>query len=1026
MTQSVQVNPKLPDLGAPFLYSSQEEADQQGSYSVQTPYGFQLDLDFLKYVEEIESGHHVRRAPVNSRRSSRGVKVSQRSPSVGGRASGWTSTESLSSPASEDGRVPPPPPPRNRIGSAPSEGQLLSSLSVLSPPLSAGAKVPPPPPLRNSRVERTLLETSLRLQQEQSHQHQNGTRFQLSDPPKQNPRTAPTHVTPASAAASVDGQLLHLSSASPSPSQSSLHRPSPHTSGKSTPASSTGMATLPPNQLQTVREQMATALKQLKEMEERVKGVPVLEREVAKLQAEKDMLLLALQEKKTLVAQQQATTVVSSTNTTTLDAGTWSQERPILSPKCPRCTKSPCKLGDLRKLTEKFEGKTEKDGARSEKVPEKVVEKKSVAIGDDMLLDAGVFYYSLGTKDASEGTLQMDVCEKGMATEAPAIREEGVQAVVETEEASVWVMESQLGLSSDAQREIDTLQDNIKFQQESISVLEGRLGQADEVLAVLKAQENERKSKATSDKGVLVKPDSAHAQVGTEASTMSAPASQNVAVSCCPEVVDACVGEDLRAGYYDQSTQTDSVEIPAEAESTPVVLVSTGSQWENLYMEEDIEQKAPVTALKRRQTTIAEYKVNPGKETVSLPKGKGVKEEEMAPSTPTTATTVGSMLKSIMKKKDGSSSSESRSSGKKSLQFVGILNGGYESTSSEEEEDDDEEEGSSSGGSEVGDCSDGSDDEDAAAALEETSDEERSMNMDDTDSDDVALAAGTGATEEIPDKVKEKFELSAKMREACLILKNHLNDDVKTLKSKEVISSTHTVQLEWFRISSAKLAQQPRVSDYLMAFTEVSSALLAHVVNITDGNGNTALHYSVSHSNFTVVGLLLDTGMCCVDKQNKAGYTAIMLAALSAVKEEDDMVVVRKLFSQGNVNAKASQAGQTWLMLAVSHGRQEMVRALLDCGADVNVQDDEGSTALMCASEHGRAEIVSLLLDQPGCDISIVDNDGSNALSIALEASHNDTAVLLYAHMNYAKAQTAGTTKTRSPTSPQKTWPAAE
>lgn len=62
------------------------------------------------------------------------------------------------------------------------------------------------------------------------------------------------------------------------------------------------------------------------------------------------------------------------------------------------------------------------------------------------------------------------------------------------------------------------------------------------------------------------------------------------------------------------------------------------------------------------------------------------------------------------------------------------------------------------------------------------------------------------------------------------------------------------------------------------------------------------------------------------------------------------------------------------MMLAVSHGRQEMVRALLECGADVNVQDDEGSTALMCASEHGRAEIVKLLLEQPGCDISIVDN----------------------------------------------------
>lgn len=35
--------------------------------------------------------------------------------------------------------------------------------------------------------------------------------------------------------------------------------------------------------------------------------------------------------------------------------------------------------------------------------------------------------------------------------------------------------------------------------------------------------------------------------------------------------------------------------------------------------------------------------------------------------------------------------------------------------------------------------------------------------------------------------VFHRFELSSKMREACLILKNHLNDDIKTLKSKEVV-----------------------------------------------------------------------------------------------------------------------------------------------------------------------------------------------------------------------------------------------
>lgn len=32
-----------------------------------------------------------------------------------------------------------------------------------------------------------------------------------------------------------------------------------------------------------------------------------------------------------------------------------------------------------------------------------------------------------------------------------------------------------------------------------------------------------------------------------------------------------------------------------------------------------------------------------------------------------------------------------------------------------------------------------------------------------------------------------RFELSMKMREACLILKNHLNDDAKAMKSKEVV-----------------------------------------------------------------------------------------------------------------------------------------------------------------------------------------------------------------------------------------------
>ncbi|XP_030113678.4 KN motif and ankyrin repeat domain-containing protein 1 isoform X4 [Taeniopygia guttata] len=261
------------------------------------------------------------------------------------------------------------------------------------------------------------------------------------------------------------------------------------------------------------------------------------------------------------------------------------------------------------------------------------------------------------------------------------------------------------------------------------------------------------------------------------------------------------------------------------------------------------------------------------------------------------------------------------------------------------------------------------------------------------------------------------YELSEKMLSACNLLRNNI-DDPKALTNKDVRFCLNTIQHEWFRVSSQKSALPEMVGDYITAFEEISPAVLRHIINMADGNGNTALHYSVSHSNFEIVKLLLDANVCNVNHQNKAGYTPIMLAALAAVEAEKDMRIVEELFSCGDVNAKASQAGQTALMLAVSHGRIDMVKALLACGADVNIQDDEGSTALMCASEHGHVEIVKLLLAQPGCNSTLEDNDGSTALSIALEAGHKDIAVLLYAHVNFSKTQSPGTPRLSRRTSP--------
>ncbi|XP_037536781.1 KN motif and ankyrin repeat domain-containing protein 1a isoform X3 [Nematolebias whitei] len=355
-------------------------------------------------------------------------------------------------------------------------------------------------------------------------------------------------------------------------------------------------------------------------------------------------------------------------------------------------------------------------------------------------------------------------------------------------------------------------------------------------------------------------------------------------------------------------------------------------------------------------------------------------------------------LKSIMKKKDGQADPNGT---KKNLQFVGV-NGGYETTSSDDSssedssssEDEDDEKDEDEYGDEGG-RSDGEEFQNKGA--EEVKDDE----------------------ERLKDK-RERFQLSDKMLSACNVLLTSLSDS-KAVSGKDLRACLNTVQHEWFRASSQKAASASMVEDYLVAFEAVSPAVLRHIANMADGNGNTALHYSVSHSNFQVVKQLLDADVCNVNQQNKAGYTPIMLAALAAVETTKDMSIVEELFSKGDVNARASQAGQTGLMLAVSHGRMDMVRALLAHSADVNIQDDEGSTALMCASEHGHVEIVKLLLAQPGCDATLSDGDGSNALSIALEAGHKDIAVLLYAHVNFSKAQSPGTPRLSRKTSPSPT-----
>ena len=72
--------------------------------------------------------------------------------------------------------------------------------------------------------------------------------------------------------------------------------------------------------------------------------------------------------------------------------------------------------------------------------------------------------------------------------------------------------------------------------------------------------------------------------------------------------------------------------------------------------------------------------------------------------------------------------------------------------------------------------------------------------------------------------------------------------------------SLNTISQEWFRVSSRKSSSPAVVATYLRGVQPHSPHLLKLLVNLVDGNGNTALHYSVSHSSFSIVRLLLETG----------------------------------------------------------------------------------------------------------------------------------------------------------------------
>lgn len=121
-----------------------------------------------------------------------------------------------------------------------------------------------------------------------------------------------------------------------------------------------------------------------------------------------------------------------------------------------------------------------------------------------------------------------------------------------------------------------------------------------------------------------------------------------------------------------------------------------------------------------------------------------------------------------------------------------------------------------------------------------------------------------------------------------------------------------------------------------------------------DGRGYTPMMVAVFHEQLPVVEALLehDAHACASDIQ---GNTPLMTAVYQGSAE-----IAKRLIPLCHVDQR-NRAGQTALMIAALSGQIEAAKWLLDAGADTGIVNSRGETVGSIAVRQGNVELVELL-----------------------------------------------------------------
>lgn len=109
---------------------------------------------------------------------------------------------------------------------------------------------------------------------------------------------------------------------------------------------------------------------------------------------------------------------------------------------------------------------------------------------------------------------------------------------------------------------------------------------------------------------------------------------------------------------------------------------------------------------------------------------------------------------------------------------------------------------------------------------------------------------------------------------------------------------------------------------------------------------------------------------------------------------EDDVTEAKRLIKDGRMDIEKVFSHRTPLILAVERGHLELVKSLVQAGADINHANVDQMTPLMAACQKGHKEIVQYLIKM-GAEIYVHNNHGETPLVIACSYERKDLLPLL-------------------------------